>query len=220
MPRDSVPPQHAPVPPPPQRAGTAAAIVAACALTAGVTASFEGLRTKPYYDPAHVQTVCYGETEREMRNYTPGECLALLKDRQSADYAPAIAKCVPDFADERHRYAFAASIDAAYNAGIAAFCKSRMARAFNAGAWRQGCDLFAGWYATARINGKPTPLPGLQRRRSAERALCLKGEAPPAIVKADFPACVTVHNAPLLRTPSGRTDKRLDPNAFNDKGVS
>jgi lysozyme len=82
--------------------------------------------------------------------------------------------CVPAFAEEKRRYAFAAAIDASYNAGWAAFCKSRMARAFNANRWAEGCNGFSGWYATARINGKPTPLKGLQRRREAERKLCLK----------------------------------------------
>lgn len=165
-----------PAPRPPEKsgAGIAAAIAVAVLIAAPVTAGFEGLRTKPYYDPAHIQTVCYGETERAMRTYSAGACLALLQGRQGADYAPAIARCVPGFADQRRRYAFAASIDAAYNAGIAAFCRSRMARAFNAGQWRSGCDLFRGWYATARINGRATPLKGLQRRREAERALCLQ----------------------------------------------
>jgi len=139
-----------------------------------LSAGFEGLKTKPYFDPAHIRSVCYGETEREMRTYTRDECMALLKDRQASDYAPKVLQCVPGFADERRRYAFAASIDASYNAGVAAFCKSRMARAFNQGQWKAGCDGFLGWYATARINGKPTPLKGLQRRREAERALCLK----------------------------------------------
>jgi lysozyme len=109
-----------------------------------------------------------------MRTYTATECLGLLKDRQAADYAPPLAKCVPGFADPRHRYAFAASIDAAYNAGTSAFCRSRMAVAFKAGDWIGGCKLFAGWYATARINGVSTPLRGLQRRREAEKALCLR----------------------------------------------
>lgn len=179
MPRDpNAPPPAPPIPAPrPDATGAGkigAAIGAAVLISASVTAGFEGLRTKPYYDPAHIQTVCYGETERAMRTYSPAACLAMLKDRQAADYAPAIARCVSGFADPRHRYAFAASIDAAYNAGIAAFCRSRMARAFNGGDWTGGCDLFRGWHATARINGKPTPLKGLQRRREAERALCLK----------------------------------------------
>lgn len=172
-------------PPPPRsdqkrtpQSAVGMAIAAAVIIAAPFTAPREGLRTTPYYDPARVQTVCYGETEREMRTYAATECLALLKDRQATDYAPAIVRCVPAFADPRHRYAFAASIDAAYNAGTAAFCRSRMALAFNAGDWRLGCALFRGWYATARINGKPTPLKGLQRRREAERSLCLKGALP------------------------------------------
>jgi hypothetical protein len=94
------PPVPAPEPAPPPKRPLAGAIAAAVLVSGGLTASFEGLRTKPYYDPAHIQTVCYGETERAMRNYTPAECLALLKDRQAADYAPAIAACVPGFAEE------------------------------------------------------------------------------------------------------------------------
>lgn len=171
--RNSVPPHYSP-PQPADKQKVAAAIAAAVAVSVAVTAGYEGLRTKPYYDPAHIQTVCYGETERAMRSYSPAECLALLQDRQASDYAPAIVECVPALADERHRYAFAASIDASYNAGIAAFCRSRMARSFNAGSWKAGCEGFSGWYATARVNGRHVPLKGLQRRRLAERKLCLE----------------------------------------------
>jgi lysozyme len=112
--------------------------------------------------------VCFGETEREMRIYTPQECQVLLEARQQHDYAPAVLKCVPGLVDRKH--AFAASIDAAYNAGVAAFCRSRMARSFNQGKWAEGCNGFVGWYETAK--GKK--LRGLVRRRAAERALCLK----------------------------------------------
>lgn len=148
------------------------AIIAACALCVSLTATYEGLRTKPYHDPGDGRlTVCYGETEREMRSYTAQECMSLLKDRQAMVYAPAVLKCVPAFADDSKRYAFAASIDAAYNAGTAAFCRSRMAQAFNAGQWKQGCDGFSGWFVTA--SGKK--LPGLVKRREAERSLCLRG---------------------------------------------
>jgi lysozyme len=153
----------------------AAAIVGACAIAGSLTVAFEGLRTTPYPDPGNprVLTVCYGETERAMRQYTPDECRILLNFRQRQDYAPAVLKCVPAFEDPKRRNAFAASIDASYNAGIAAFCRSRMARAFNQGKWREGCNGFVGWYETAR--GKK--LRGLARRRAAEKALCLKGLA-------------------------------------------
>lgn len=148
--------------------GAPAYIAAAVALSAVVTGAYEGLRTKPYRDPAGILTVCYGETERQMKTYTAGQCKSLLIDRESVNYAPAVAKCVPAFKDEKHRYAFAASIDAAYNAGIGAFCRSRMARSFNAGQWKQGCGGFPGWRATA--NGRV--LAGLERRRVAEYQLC------------------------------------------------
>lgn len=150
-------------------------IAAAVAVAVPVTSSFEGLRTHPYRDPGdpRIWTVCYGETERAMRTYTAQECRALLNQRETTDYAPGVLKCVPGFADERHRYPFAASIDAAYNGGIGAFCRSRMARSFRASQWRHGCDGFPGWRATA--NGRV--LPGLERRRVAERSLCLKGAA-------------------------------------------
>jgi lysozyme len=149
-----------------------AAIAAALLLSVPLTSAFEGLRTKPYSDPGDGRkTVCYGETEREMRRYTPDECAVLLQARQAKDYAPSVVICVPSIADKPN--ALAASIDAAYNAGVKAFCKSQMARRFNADDWAGGCNAFRGWYVTAK--GKA--LPGLVRRREAERALCLRGAA-------------------------------------------
>lgn len=147
----------------------APAILAACALCAPLTAAFEGLRTAPYKDPAGIATVCYGETEREMRQYTADECRVMLGARQAENYAPAVLKCVPPIALRKE--AFAASIDAAYNAGTTAFCRSPMAARFNAGDWKGGCNAFSGWYVTAK--GKK--LAGLVRRREAEKALCLRG---------------------------------------------
>jgi lysozyme len=147
------------------------AIAAAVALSVTLTASYEGLRTKPYVDPARKWTVCYGETERPLKQYTPDECAVMLSARQRADYAPAVLKCVPGLAS--HVRPFAASIDAAYNAGAGAFCRSPMARKFNAGDYAGGCDAFSNWRVTA--NGKR--LAGLVRRRGAERSLCRRGLA-------------------------------------------
>ena len=147
-------------------------IAAGVLLAAPISASFEGLRTHPNPDPASpkLEEVCYGDTEVPMRVYTPADCKAMLVARQQRDYAPAVLKCVPGFADARRVHAFAASIDFAYNAGVKAFCKSRMARAFNAGNWKAGCEGFRGYYVTA--NGKA--FRGLVMRREAERATCLE----------------------------------------------
>ena len=148
-------------------------LATACAIAiAVITTSAEGLRTHPNPDPANpkLMQVCFGDTEVEMRDYTVAECKALLQSRQVRDYAPKVLACVPAFKDEKRIYAFAASIDAAYNAGVAAFCKSRMARAFNADHWKDGCNGFVGWFETA--HGKK--FRGLVKRRANERALCLK----------------------------------------------
>lgn len=147
-----------------------ALIALAVLISVPLTASFEGLRLKPYPDPGNpkLMSVCYGETERPLRLYTADECKVLLQARQEQDYAPAVLKCVPALANRRH--AFAASIDFAYNAGTKAFCNSRMARAFKAGDWDAGCNGFENYYVTAK--GKR--LKGLVRRRVAERSLCLK----------------------------------------------
>lgn len=160
-----MPNNPAPRTPPKAPALIAAAVLIAAPLTAG----FEGLRTKPYRDPAGIATVCYGETERQMRSYTADECKVLLEVRQQKDYAPAVLKCVPEIGTRPE--IFAASIDAAYNAGIGAFCRSPMARKFNAGDWAGGCVEFTYW----RVTAKGKVLWGLERRRSAERSLCTRG---------------------------------------------
>jgi lysozyme len=156
------------------RAGAAAAIAAGVALAAPLAMHFEGLRTKPYRDPVGIPTVCYGETERAMREYSAEECAVMLSARQARDYAPQVLQCVPGLADPRRSAIFAAAIDFSYNAGSSAFCRSSMARAFNAGRFADGCRAF-GLYDKARLGGRLIVLKGLARRRAAETQLCLKG---------------------------------------------
>lgn len=157
---------------PAKTAGGLAAIAAATLAVAPFVTHNEGERDRPYYDQGHVKTVCIGETQNvEDRIYSHTECAEMLRRRLANDYAPVILNCVPAFIDPKRRQQFIASIDASYNAGAAAFCRSPMARAFNAGLWAKGCDGFVSWRAT--INGKPSR--GLRNRREAERLLCRKG---------------------------------------------
>lgn len=152
-----------------QKAG--AIIAAACLVAAPLTAAFEGLRTKPYRDPAGIPTVCYGETQLAMRVYSADECGVMLRQRMARDYAPKVLACLPQLADEHRKPVFAALIDASYNAGPKAVCNSRMAKHIRAGQWQAACNGFVGWYETAR--GKWYA--GLARRRAAEMRLCLTG---------------------------------------------
>lgn len=158
--------------------GTAltALIMATVAATTQFTTGFEGEKHKTYLDPVKIPTYCIGETENVdwSRVYTSGECQTLLRARMARDYAPKLVACVPDLADPKRNLAFRALLDASYNAGPAAACRSPMARAFNAGRWSDGCRAFVGWYETA----KGFKLRGLVRRRAAERDFCLTGKQP------------------------------------------
>lgn len=146
----------------------AAFIGLAVLIATPVIEQWEGTRTDPYRDIVGVWTVCTGETRVEMRRYTPAECNAMLDNTLEADWAPAVLKAVPALKDRP--YQFAASLSFSYNVGIAAFSKSTVAKRFNAGDWRGGCDAMLAWvYA----GGKRVQ--GLANRRRAERELCLKG---------------------------------------------
>lgn len=148
-------------------------IAAAVAVAAPLTASFEGLRTHPYRDPApkHTLTVCYGETNVPMRVYSADECGAMLRAHLGKIYAPAIARCLPQVVTPERKFVFAALIDASYNAGPGNVCrKSPMAARIRRGAWSHVCEGFIGWHTlpgTAAHNG-------LVRRRVVERSLCLR----------------------------------------------
>jgi len=153
-----------------------AAILAAVASVAPFTAHFEGERNRVYADPIGIPTYCDGETKNPDPShiYSHGECQALLRRRLARDYAPQMVACVPEFADPKRHLAFTASLDASYNAGPVAFCRSAMAKAFRAGQWQSGCHRFVGWYVTA--GGRR--FSGLVNRRLAERDFCLTGKMP------------------------------------------
>lgn len=163
---------------PGKRTGTALAalIAATVAATAQFTTHFEGEKHKVYLDPVGIPTYCIGETKNPdpTRIYSSGECNALLRARMARDFGPQLVACVPNLADPAHNFPFRALLDASYNAGPAAACRSPMARAFNAGRWVEGCKAFPNWFVTAR----GVKLRGLVRRREAERDFCLTGKQP------------------------------------------
>lgn len=144
---------------------------AAAALCTGLVCGFEGLRTTAYPDPATGRepwTACYGETDgiRRGDKFTVSECKAMLASSLEK-YALKLEACVTrPMADET----YAAFLSLSYNIGSVGFCKSSVARLWNAGDTRAACD---GMLKFNRALG--LPMPGLTRRRTQERALCLKG---------------------------------------------
>lgn len=149
--------------------GRLAALVgtAAAAALIATVGTWEGKRNVPYADVIGVMTVCYGETQREMRRYSDAECAALLADRL-ADYAGPVLARNPELRGHDPQTVAAASL--AYNIGVGNYRKSSVARLFSAGQWRAACDAFLKWN---RAGGRE--IRGLTRRREAERAICLRG---------------------------------------------
>lgn len=144
---------------------------AAAALCTGLVGGFEGLRTSAYPDPATGRepwTVCFGETAGVKRGdtHTVAECKAMLA-RSLEGYALRLEACVTrPMADET----YAAFLSLSYNIGSGGFCKSSVARLWNAGESRAACDAMLKFNRAAGFT-----MPGLTRRRTQERALCLKG---------------------------------------------
>lgn len=152
-------------------------IAAGTAIATALAVPMEGLRQYAYYDPPSILTVCYGHTGADVvkgRKYSMAECEGLL----NADMQKAVAqvdRCHPNLPPE----VLAAFSDAAYNMGPTIACdraKSTAARYLYAGQLLAACNQLPSW-DKARIGGVLVALPGLTKRRAAEREICLKGIA-------------------------------------------
>ena len=136
--------------------------------TAALAAGFEGLRQYAYYDPRPgdaILTVCYGSTTQveKGKKYSLAEC----RERLEADMAEAIAiveRCHPDLPDN----VLIAFSDAVYNIGPKIACNSTASKYLKAGNYEAACNELPKWN---KSNGEV--LPGLTRRREAERKICL-----------------------------------------------
>jgi lysozyme len=125
-------------------------------------------RLVAYQDIVKVWTICGGET----LNVKPGmvETIDGCKAREEAAlirHAEPVLACTPIL--RSHPNQLSASISLAYNIGTSGYCKSTVARRFKAGDWRGACDAFLMWN---KAGGQVVR--GLDRRRRAERDLCLK----------------------------------------------
>ncbi len=153
------------------RSRRVAAIVGAAAVLA---VPFEGLRQVAYYDPPGILTVCYGSTRgvQAGKVYSLAEC----QDRLDADMLQAVAaveRCAPGLPEPTA----AALSDAVFNLGPKLVCDtqaSTLARLLKAGDVRGACEQLLRW-DKARVAGQLVSLPGLTKRRAAERELCLQG---------------------------------------------
>lgn len=125
------------------------------------------------FDRPGVITVCDGVTNYEWpwlkagMKFTPAQCRKALK-AMIPKYAAPLEKCIPGFYDmPPHRQA--ALISASYNLGPGTICTSTIGRNLRAGRVKDACNALLRFDLA---NGKA--LRGLQRRRQAERAWCLR----------------------------------------------
>lgn len=146
---------------------------AACAIAAALAIPAEGLRQVAYYDPPGILTVCYGSTSNVQHGkvYSLDECKARLQADMMAS-VDAVERCAPGAPES----ILAAFSDAVYNIGPTVACntsQSTAARLLKAGDYRGACNQLPRW-DKAKVAGFMVALPGLTKRRAAERELCLR----------------------------------------------
>lgn len=125
----------------------------------------EGVVLRGYKDPIGIVTACAGHTKTAVlgRPYTPAECNNLLV-ADLIEHAEGVDACITAPLTVGQR---AAAVSFAFNVGTSAFCRSTMAKKFNAGDYAGACGELPRWvYA----GGKQ--LPGLVTRRQIEKDMC------------------------------------------------
>ena len=160
-------------------AGSAAVIAAAVAFTP-IWEGMDKIAKRDWIGTGHPITYCYGQTDEFGKvkvgtRFTKQQCdekLAESLPRYLAQIQPCIQVDLPIKTQ-------AALLDAAYNAGPAAVCRSPMLARMNRGDIRGGCNAFSTWY----ISASGSVVPGLINRRGGnpheyretEKQLCLEG---------------------------------------------
>ena len=143
---------------------------AAVALAVPLVQKYEGTVLRSYHDPVGIVTACTGHTGSELKMgqaYTRQQCEEMLY-KDLAKHADALA-CVSQPLTDGQRAAF---VSFAFNVGEGAFCGSTLVRKANAGDIDGACAELSRW-----IYAKGKQLPGLIKRRAAERQLCEAGLA-------------------------------------------
>ncbi|QJE03034.1 lysozyme [Massilia forsythiae] len=169
----------------PKRAGR---LALAAALATALAVPAEGLRQVAYRDPPGVLTACYGHTGKDVQAgvvYSLEQCSKWLTNDMGAAIS-AVDRCAPGLPEP----VLAAFGDAVFNMGPTIACDTKNSTAarylqqYSATTYRDAkadaliltaaCNQLPRW-DNARIAGVLVRLPGLTKRRAAERDVCLKG---------------------------------------------
>jgi lysozyme len=172
-----------------------AGVIACCVAFTPQWEGMDKIARRDRIGTGHPITYCYGQTDefgqvRVGTRFTKKECDAKLAE-SLPKYLVKLDACLEVSLPDKTK---AALLDAAYNAGPAAVCRSPMVARMNRGDLRGGCYAFQGWYV--RSAGQVRR--GLIARRAGdsrkgEKQLCLEGlnegvVRPPAPIVAPEPA--------------------------------
>lgn len=153
---------------------------------------YEGCRSRPYLCPAHIWTIGYGHVlyqeqirfpmvasenkparkdyplkQEDSRVWSKEEINQLFAD-DVASFERGVLRLVPGCAGRQG--AFDALVSFAFNAGLGNLQRSQMRMRANRGDWEGAAEAFMAW-----TKGGGKVLPGLVKRREAEKALFLSG---------------------------------------------
>ena len=142
----------------------------ALAILAVWVPQFEGTVQVGYRDPIGIVTACTGNTDSAVlgKRYTKAECADLL-EKDLSRHAQGVNACVP--LDPLTTGQRAAAVSFAFNVGVEGFCGSTFARKLKAHDPTACAELSRWTHAGGR------ELPGLVKRRKAERDIC-EGKLP------------------------------------------
>ncbi len=151
---------------------TAALVAAALAVLTPFTAYFEGTRYEAYADPAYgwaVPTICNGHTKGVYRGMraTRAQCAQWFQE----DMSEAAGHVLRLTTVPLNKNELAAYTDFVFNVGSGNFASSTLRRKLNAGDRLGACNELPRW-----VYAKDQKLPGLVKRRAAEKELCLTPE--------------------------------------------
>lgn len=133
----------------------------------------EGFRSKPYLDAVSKPTIGYGATfykdgkavTMKDNPITEEEASKLLNDLLNTEFCPKVEKLIKVQVTDNQ---FSAIVSFAYNVGLGNLQNSTLLRCLNAKNYKDAADEFLKWNKAGGIQ-----LPGLVKRRQAERALFL-----------------------------------------------
>lgn len=154
---------------------------------------YEGCRNKPYLCPAHIWTIGYGHVLYQEQIRLPmvrveGKDIPMIRKEMPlktedarvwskaeieelfaadvASFESGVLRLVPGAAGAQGR--FDALVSFAFNAGLGNLQRSTIRMKANRGEWAEAAEAFMQW-----TKGGGRVLPGLVKRREAEKALFL-----------------------------------------------